>query len=271
MVKIILKHLWLSLAPTISYNAKTPVWVVGCQRSGTTMLLNVLGRSPEVCIYQESNRKAFDEYRRLWADDTVQRLIRESRKRIVAFKPLNDSQHTDRLLKLHLNAKAIWVYRRYQDTVNSAIKKWGAVWEEIMYGISKGYYKKPGRRAIGERMSPQTVALVKKFCSKDLSAEDGAALLWYVRNSIYFDLNFQNNPKVLLCKYEDLVTKPEQHFQRIFDFLGCDFSHKFIDDVHASSIRKDTSPTLDPEIESLCEGMMDRLNEQYTLQVLQPV
>jgi hypothetical protein len=252
-------------------NATKPVFVVGCQRSGTTMLVNTLGRSPEISTYHEGDKRAFDDEYRLISDDFVKRLIYESHKPIVIFKPINDSQHTDRLLKLNANAKAIWIFRVYQDVINSAVKLWGEKQKGIIYGISRGYYKRPGHLAIGERIAPETHDLIKHLCRNDLSSQDGAALIWYLRNVIYFDLNLQNNNRVLLYKYEDLVTKPQEHFRRVFDFIGCDFSPEYVEDIHARSIRKNDLPLIDPEIKFLCDSLGDRLEREYGLNIAEHV
>jgi len=256
---------------TNSDEVKRPIFVVGCQRSGTTMLVGTLGRSPEISTYHEGHKRAFDDDYRLKSDDVVKRLIYESRKPIVIFKPINDSQHADHLLKSHAHAKAIWIFRVYQDVINSAVRKWREGQKKIIYGISKGYYKRPAHMAIGERIAPETHDLIKHLCRKDLSSQDGAALIWYLRNLIYFDLDLQNNNRVLLCKYEDLVTGPKEHFRRVFDFVGCDFSPKYVEEIHARSVRQNDLPTIDPEIKSLCESLRDRLERQYALAITEDV
>ena len=245
-----------------SNDSKVSVFIVGCQRSGTRMLLNVIERCKQECqIYRESNQVAMSRYR-LRDKNTIQGLIDGSRKRIIVFKPLNDSQHTDRLLEYSSNAKAVWIYRQYDDVINSSLNKWSTSWKDIVCGISKdSAYNE------SERMSPDAKALIKKFCSQDMSSEDGAALLWYVRNLIFFDLELQNDHRVLLVNYEDLVIEPQRYFRRIFDFIGCHFSYKYIKDVSAASIKKSPPPSIHPEIKSLCNEMIQRLNEQYVMQL----
>ena len=39
---------------------KTPVFVLGCQRSGTTLVLDVVGRSPKAHSYHESDKSILD-------------------------------------------------------------------------------------------------------------------------------------------------------------------------------------------------------------------
>lgn len=241
---------------------KIPLFVLGCHRSGTTMLLNVMQRYPECSVYHEGNKIAYKNFR-IKSDNIIKRLIKMSDKKIVVFKPLNDVQHTDRFLKFNENVKAIWIYRNYDDVVKSAVTKWGAAHKDIMIGISQGYKRHPGQDAIRERMTPEMLRLVKRICNENMTFEDGAALLWYARNLIYFKLALHKDHRVLLVKYEDLVKNPIHHFERIFDFLFCPFNKEYINGIHALSVRKTPLPIIDTKIKLLLTEMMDRLDEQY--------
>jgi hypothetical protein len=203
----------------------------------------------------------------------VKRLVQKSDEPIVVFKPVLDSQHTDRLLDIDPNAKAIWVYRDYRDVVSSSVKKWQGDQKDIMYGIAEGIRRDPKHHqyAIADRMSDQTVNLVKNLCNSGMSPEDGAALLWYVRNLIYFELGLEKDQRVLLVRYEDLVTRPQQYFPRIFHFIGCYFDQEYVSDIFDSSVRKNAGPAINNEVELLCREMVQRLDQQYSLQMSQPL
>jgi Sulfotransferase domain len=249
---------------------QSTVFVVGCQRSGTTMLINVLGKSAKCRIYNEGkNNPAYDDYR-LRSNERLKHLIKKSGRRIVVFKPVLDSQHTDRLLGLYPNAKAIWIYRHYRDVANSSVKKWQGDQKEIMCGIA-GIRKDPKHHqdAIAERMSQRTVDIVRGLCNLAMSPEDGAALLWYVRNLIYFDLGLEKDQRVLLVRYEDLVTKPEHYFARIFGFIGCYFDDKYVGDIFDTSVNRNAGPPINKEVARLCHEMLQRLDHQYSVELSQ--
>jgi hypothetical protein len=199
-------------------------------------VLNVAGRSPKVHSYHEGDGVILDvEYFRIISEDAVRKAIDKTPEPIILFKPLNDSQYVDRLLGMHENAKAIWLYRHYRDVVDSAIKLWGDAQRTIMHEVSKGVYTDPGSRAVGERVTPENLEMVKRFTAKGLSPGDGAAVV--SRNSIYFDLGLQTNPRVLLGKCEDLVGA-NKRFEAIFKFIGAGYSPKYTADIHASSVKK---------------------------------
>jgi hypothetical protein len=100
-----------------------------------------------------------------------------------------------------------------------------------------------------------------------MSPYDGAALLWYVQNSKFFSLKLHEDNRVLLVRYDDLVTNPEEWFKRVFSFIGCHFSSQYIDGIYDSSIGTDPLVTINANIEPHCEEMLDRLNEAYALSI----
>ena len=242
---------------------KIPVFVVGLQRSGTTMILRTFEHSSECRVYQEWNQLAYKRAHRLRHDIKIKHLIEKSDKKIVVFKPLNDTQNADRFFYLQKNTKVIWVYRNYYDVANSAKKKWGTIHKNIMTSLCKGSLEHPRHHTYKERITPETLEQVKIVFKEDMSDEDGAALLWYVRNSIYFDLNLDKEDRVLLVKYEDLVTDPIQHFKTIFDFILCPFTEEYVKDIHNSSIKREHQPVFDSKVKCLCDEMTNRLNNQY--------
>src|SRR3990172_1967253 len=160
---------------------KLPVFVVGCNRSGTNMVCAAIGKSPHGWAYQESEFSlAFNGYY-LRADRIIEWLIRRTPAPIVSFGSILDSQFTDDLLSRFEGARAIWVYRRYEDVANSsARKKWTDHLKNLARWVSRGELERLGAR--GKRISADTVRLLGKLFREDLSKEDGACLYWYMRN-----------------------------------------------------------------------------------------
>jgi hypothetical protein len=240
--------------------ARTPVFIFACQRSGTTMLLDVLERSPAFQVYQERSRAAYDASYRLRDEHTVERLIARGPGRAVVFKPLNDTQHADRILNTYAGAKAVWVYRGYRYVVQSAVKMWKGAQRDMLLGIASGDQRHPGQASLAEGMTADMVAECRRLCRQDLSAEDGAALHWYFRNLLYFERRLDRDGRVLLVKYEDLVTDPDRHFKRIFDFAGCRFTDRYVQIVRRAPRDRAGATVFRPDIEELCGTLLDRFD-----------
>lgn len=246
---------------------KAPIFIVGCQRSGTTMLVRLLTACPQMRVYGEESKEAFSKGVRIRPEAVIRSLVHDSPEPIVIFKPLNDTQHVDDLLNIQPNAKAIWMYRHFHDVVNSMVEKWGDVQIEAVRQIANGIYSGPGAEALGECVSPENLVLARKLNKNGLSPVDAAAFIWYLRNIIYYDLNLDADPAVLLCKYEDAVTDPERYIRRLFDFIGGAFSSGYVAKVSSASIDKCAPPALDAEIARLCGELLDRIDASYHRQL----
>jgi len=240
--------------------SKTPVLVVGAQRSGTNMLVSVLDRAPDVWLYNEFHRAAFDNYR-LRTLPSIQRLIDKCYAPFVAFKPLCDSHRTDEVLDRFPSARAIWIYRRYQDTSNSAVRRFENHRRDWVGWIANDDYARLGWR--GERLEDDLVQLMKQQYRANMLLEDAAALTWYQRTQLYYQLGLDAHDRVLLVQYETLVRSPADEFRRIFDFVGCPFSEQYVDRVRTSSIEKDNFPKINSDIRALCDKFQTRIDGDF--------
>jgi len=116
---------------------KLPVFVVGCNRSGTNMICG-------------------GYYLR--ADWIIEWLIRHTPAPIISFGSILDSQFTDDLLSRFEGAKAIWIYRRYEDVANSCARmEWGYHLKDLVGWVARGELERLGVR--GKRISADMVRL----------------------------------------------------------------------------------------------------------------
>lgn len=241
---------------------KLPVFVVGCNRSGTNMVCGGIGRSPHGWAYQESEFSlAFSGYY-LRSDWIIERLIRRTPAPIVGFGSILDSQFTEDLLSRFEGARALWVYRRYEDVANSCARmQWGYHLKDLVRWVARGELERLGAR--GKHISADTVQLFGRLYREDLANEDSACLYWYMRNQLYFDLNLHMDPRVLIVQYEDAVLNKEKAFQRIFGFLGFPFDPEIVDGIFASSVGKHPWLGIDPAIQEVCDALKARLDAHY--------
>lgn len=251
------------LSPKRPVQNQLVLWIIACNRAGKTTALNLLEKYPGSFIYKEGSALAYHNYR-IKPPAEIARLIANTRGDLVIFELANDLQFADSFLNLAPNSKALWIFRNYRDVARDAVTKWGPAQKDMIIGIGQGVYKHPGQQAIAEQMSPETLALVRDFSSDELSPEDGAALLWYMRNQLYFQLGLDKDPRVLLVKYEDLAAKPCEQGRRIFDFIDRTFETAYASGIVASHLGKATTPRLNPEINAICDRLMQRLTDCYS-------
>ncbi len=186
--------------------AARPVFVVGVQRSGTNMLLRGLGYAPEVEVHNENDRRAFERYK-LRDGATVARVVARSRHSHVLFKPLCDSHRTDELLALPSATapQAVWAYRDVDGRVRSALAKFGDGNRQVLREFACGINT---TRWHVQRISPESAQFVRSFDYDAMTAESGAALMWLIRNQLFFDLGLDGRADVHLVSYNDFLADP---------------------------------------------------------------
>ena len=237
------------------------------------MLQKIFAENNCVSVYGEAHPKAMVDYR-LKDKPAIQKMLKHDANRIVVVKPINDMQYSDRLLDYWNDTRAIWVFRHYLDTITSAVRKWGPAQKKIVGWImdkeeiilTESEARDKDFSTYMERMSRDTFTMIKNLAYENMSPEDGAALMWFMRNAILFDLNLQADRRVLLISYEDIVTDPQRNVKTVFDFLDCPIHEKYWEGIYASSVRKHRPPVLAPPIAEACENMFRKLEAESTNQ-----
>jgi hypothetical protein len=254
----------------------TPVFVWGCHRSGTTMLLRLMKSSPWCTVYHENNERAMREDSRIRDEAVLRDLIRSEPRVFPVFKPLNDAQHASSQLAIHPRSRGLWIYREYGDVVNSMVVKWGASQTATYTAIASGNWDggaydpevQRDARIFSEGMSEGTLSDIAGLVKPDMTPEEGGALHWYSRNRLYFELGLDRDPRVELVKYEDVVRDPDRFLRRAFDFVGCGYRSEWAASVFRTSVKKKDPPVLRDEYRDLCRTLLDRLDTEYRRRVV---
>ena len=153
-------------------------------------------------------------------------------------------------------ARTVWIVRDYRDVVNSmcvSFRNQGKQVKRIANDRDSDGWQ-------GRGMSDATHEIVRDRVHDDISDRSAAALIWYFRNQLFFEQDFNADPRVLLVRYESLVTGPEAEFERIFSFLGLAYEPRHSRKVVPHSIRKAREPEIEPSIMELCETMTARFD-----------
>jgi len=234
------------------------VFVLGCQRSGTDMLMRIIDAAPGAWVYDEDSPAAFHDFM-LRPLGVIDKLVRRARGDVVVFKSICDSHRADEFLARYPRSRVIWIYRRYQDVANSAVVKWQDHQRDIMRWIHQRDLEKLEWR--GERLPEDFVSWVDDLDPDGLTPHEGAALFWILRNRFYFDLGLQDRHDVHLVRYEELVQDPVPCATGVFEFLGLPFDPSYVADLRTSSIGKRPLPEIREEIALRCEELIERLDE----------
>src|SRR5437763_6147814 len=235
-----------------------PVWLVGVQRSGTNMVVRGLEESPEVEVHNENDGAAFERFR-LRPDPVVRQIIVASRHRYVLFKPLCDSHRVDELLALDTPTagRAIWAYRGVDGRVRSALAKFGDTNLRVLTDIAAGRGDDLWQ---AQRLSAESLEVLGSFDWPSMDPASAAALFWYVRNQLFFDLGLDRRDDVLLSSYDALIADPEAGTKSLASFLDLAWHPGLAAHIEPRPPRDVAPLELDARVRRLCDDLAGRLD-----------
>ena len=253
---------------------KLPVFILGCQRSGTTICQNVFAEAKNTSVFREGNKEAMTDGWRLRSDVDIEALIDRQKSRLIIFKPINDSQSALQMLARFDNSSVIWIYRGFCDTVNSAVARWGCAQRDMVVWIGEALGKygsleeampviagKPSFAVYAENMSPETCRLLIEWTRIPISEHTGAAIMWYLRNQLFFEQGLENNERSLLVSYEKFVQHPDEQLRRMCRFLNTRNVKKLAGGVFSTSVGRDIMPDISPGVLHACEELLAKLDQ----------
>jgi hypothetical protein len=266
---VLRRRIYQTLHPRSPNAEQRTLLILGCQRSGTSMMLDLLAHDRRTETFPEESALSTPRDLRLKPLDVVNRRIHESRSELVVLKPLVESQRAPELLSDLRSAKAVWMYRKYDSVAASDLRYFGL--ENGVRNLRLLLSNEPLNWR-GEFVPNETREILETFYSPSMSPDDAAALFWWARNSLYFQLGLDERDEVIICAYEGLVTDPRQTIASIYDFV--DMSQPMVDvaaQVHGESLDRGADTRLSPAVRGLCEALYARLNDRRRAQASQSV
>lgn len=233
-----------------------PVFILGCGRSGTTMMIDIFHRDLKVESLDENNPKIAINY--LLDYEKVSKAVANSKASVIAMKPILNSFEALYILNRYDNAKAIWLLRDYKDMVSSSIKKFG---NTVSNYIKDYTIEGKNNNWLSMGMHDDTRKVISSMDVAGYTEYDWMALVWWsVNRTVLLDKLYESK-RFILIKYETLVNKPIETTRNIYRFIGLNFNNKNIKYVHPASVGKGKSVKLKPEIKSKCNELAEELGK----------
>lgn len=256
-----IKH--LRNAATSDGGQARAVFVFGDMRSGTNMLKECFYRTARTAVFNESDPAAFDDFM-LRELAVIDRLVQTSPASVVVFKALADSARASELLDHYAESRGIWIYRRYQDVINSAVRThhWRSTLENLRITLEDPVRARWRRL----NLSDSQLALLRRHYDRGLDDNSARALIWYIRNDLYFTQALDADDRVALINYEHLVSSPDEELLRAWEHVGLEHSRRHHAHVSTRSVGKHSEPVIDHEVAQLADEMMLRLDAARALQ-----
>jgi hypothetical protein len=235
------------------------VFLTGVPRSGTNMMARGLAALPEFEVRNEGDRAAFRRYR-LRPNSVIHDLVGRSGHRFVLFKPLLDSHRiVDLLDGLGTTAppKALWAYRDVDGRVRSALSKFGPAALNALRRIAADDDSSSWQ---AQGLSEESRELVRSIDWERAQPADGAALLWYVKNRMFFELGLDQRGDALPVSYNALVREPSVVMRAVCAFLGVGWEPKASAHIDRRAERRRDAVLLDPRIRAWCDNLAAQLD-----------
>lgn len=254
---------------------KRIVFIFGCQRSGTTMLVHCFRRDQRSSLYGEGGLA--NKSLRLRPYSEIEQIIARDKATLIVAKPIVESQHAVKLLDYFDQARAIWMYRDYRDVADSSLRKFGteSTFRNLQPIVERARGSHPAREGrpddgyswASENVSEHTQEIVARYFSEDMPIYDAKALFWYVRNILFFEQKLDQDPRTTLCRYKDIVSRPQQVMQNVYRFLQVDYPGDHITvDIHQRSVGVGNKAEIGEDIRHLCDDLMSKLDETLAAQ-----
>ncbi len=241
-----------------------PLFLVGVQRSGTNMLTHGFDAAPQVEVLNEGSRRAFTDFR-IKDLNQIRRLVDASPRSVVLLKPLCDSHRIDEMLDslgTHTTPRAIWAWRGVDARVRSAVAKFPTsnirILRQFIAGEAENHWQM-------QRLSQASLDFIRSLDVDRLSPESGAAVFWYVRNRLYFELGLDKRDDVMPVGYECFVSDPETWMRQLTGFLDLDYDPRLTAHVKPTAGTVKPNTLIDPQIRERCLGLQAALEHVTVL------
>ncbi len=175
----------------------------------------------------------------------VKRRLERIRAPLLVLKPLVESQYVPTWLDGLDNSFAIWMYRRAENVAASDLSYFGVENGERNLRLLLSN-DPPNWR--GEVVPETTRSILSRYYQPGMDPHDAAALFWWARTSLFFDLRLNERSDVRLCSYERLVNDPEQSMRSLYEFVSVAYPERDITrGVHRESAGRKSEFQLSPE------------------------
>ncbi|MGZ5472162.1 MAG: sulfotransferase family protein [Nitrososphaeraceae archaeon] len=217
-----------------------PFFIIGSGRSGTTLLRTILYRTKKVVIPPESNQwfknaalNFVINNHNSWENLCIQTINMYSEKEdfkywntdlITNIKTIQTADQSRRSFALIID----YIYKEYLKQHKNEASFWGDKTPYMSFALDWVNIVFPNAKYIHMLRDGRDVVLSMVSSLNQFNNFNSACDRWNWTLNAIQKFEKKNHNKVLTVKYEDLVSNPENHIKKVFDFLNIEYSNKIL-------------------------------------------
>lgn len=237
-----------------THNNTLPVFIMGCGRSGTSMMVRMFEFDDRVETLAENNPKIQNNY--MLIKENIEKVITNCKAPIIVSKPILNSFEASMLLQQYPFLKIIWMQRNYKDMAASSVKKFGPVVSDYMKQLVQN---KRGDNWLSRGMPDETLEILRNIETSDLNHHDWMCLVWWsVNRTIIIDRLYQDN-RFIFIQYEQLVLDPVSVIDSLFQRIEFTYNPKIAKYINPSSLGKGKDISIQPVVQDMCDQLTSEL------------
>lgn len=235
------------------------LWILGCQRSGTTLLERMFRSDLDSAVFGEFSQLTIGQNRTVLKPFTdVENTLASCNARYAVVRPLFESDRVTEILGFFQPSVAVWMFREPRYVVNSMVNKWGNRFFDISRRVESDIEGRWRLQGLYGWIKQEA----KRLTGGHENIEDLYALYWLKRNEIIDEPGLCQNPQILFLNYERLVSTPEFCIAMIMKRAGGRGVWKhFSTDANLASLNRNVTLTISPEIQKCCDALYHKLCE----------
>jgi len=211
---------------------KPPFFILGCVRSGTTMLRDFLRKHPNLCCPEETH---FFRYGSAFGSPDYQNFLIKSPV-LATHREIDGISEAEFARMLNHSTSRAMLQRKYMAIFMERNKPQATRWfdktPQNVYGLLLIRSAFPGAKFIHIVRNPfDVVASLRVGKVMKISNLIGACNIWTESLEIINTAKPCLGPRLLEIKYEDFVDEPLNHLKKILEFIGEEFSEETFSDI----------------------------------------
>lgn len=233
-----------------------PIFIFGCQRSGTTHVERLFRADPRSRVFGEFSALSVTPDHTVWQGRAaMQHILAEQPGAYWVIRSLLASHSIVDILNDWPESTAIWIFRDANSVVDSMIRKWQGDFRIVSERVETDLSGQWALRGQWDEIEAEAKALAPE-AEGEAHWRNLYALFWLARNQLVVDLDLPGHPRVLLSDYADFTRAPDRWLSVLLGRAGLSASAASYP-LETRPAARDTShkPRFSPEIQARCDAL----------------